>query len=312
MPEFVGYLDGLHNEAECSEKDAGICVVCALKALLDAYTDTKVSKIPQNRNVRLENVIKMRLATSDNHPLAEYISKNGQGDPYVYLQYLLDQLKACEQPVDDPKSADMFNIEAKTEWTCKECGNVTTADDERAASGGGVGVSLNIQEPTTGSPMLVYMRHNEFRTKLQVRCESEECIKKHGKYYEGVQRTRTKYITKTPEILVVQLDRGAMLDLEATKIAESVDFEEYLNLGEFTEAGLPIMYQLQGVVAHGGTTLNGGHYIAAVREPSNKRFCSINDQVKIGHEWHGTVTELQWPKSFGSEYYPFVLFYTKL
>ena len=307
MPEFVGYLDGLHNEADCPE---GLCVVCALKAVLGAYTDTEVSNIPQDINVGLEEAIKLTLA--DDHPLAEYISADRQGDPYVYLQYLLDQLEACEQPAEDPKSTDMFNIEAKTEWTCTECGNVTTTEGEQAASAGGVGVSLNIQQPKIGSSMLAYMRHNEFETELKIRCESKRCIKKHGKDHVGDERTRTKYITKAPEILVVQLDRGAMVGGKATKIKERVDFEEYVNLGEFTEAGFPIMYQLQGVVAHRGKTLNGGHYIAGVRDPSGKEFCSIDDNVKIGRECDGTVAELEGPTSWGSGYDPFVLFYTKL
>ena len=313
IPEFVGYLDGFHNESKCPQKDAGLCVVCALKAVLQAYTDTKVSKIPQYKNLGLEEVIKRRLASSDNHELSEFIKRDGQGDPYVYLHYLLTQLEACEQPTDGPKSAEMFKIATRTQWTCNECGNVKSAEVESSASGLGVGLSLNIQMPKRGMTMLSYMRRNEFETKLQVRCESEPCIKKHGKGSPGFKRTRTKHITKAPEILIIQFERATMDEAgEQIKLKDEVEFEEYVNLGEFTESEVPIMYQLQGVVAHMGDSLRGGHWIAAFREPNGKRFCSINDQVDIGHAWNGSVHELQWPKNMKGDFNPGVLFYTKL
>lgn len=317
MPEFVSYLDGLHNAKKCSEGKAGRCVACALKALLASYTDENVSKIPNSKTHALEQA--MKLSIDESLAFAEFISNDRQGDPYEFLEYLLGELRQCESNADNVTADDLFKMATKMEWTCDECGNTLTTDDgTRADSGGAVGLTLDIQNPDKELPMLSYMRKNVYSEKLTIRCESEQCIEKYGEKFEGFRRTRVKLITKAPEIVVIRLNRFAWgVDEETNaegpiKIDDQVDFEEYINLGDFTESGVPIIYQLQGVVAHGGKRLVPGHYIAAVREPNGKTFCSINDQINIGTERNGEVHELQFPKNMHSSFDPFILFYSKI
>ena len=166
--------------------------------------------------------------------------------------------------------------------------------------------------------MLEYLRCNEYSEECDIRCESAECIANFGKNAEGRIRIRQKFIVQAPEVLVIRLVRyTSMWDYEEqeqvhTKIAEGATFEEYLDLTEFTRSEEPTMYQLQGVVAHNGETINSGHYIAAVRKADGKNFCSINDDVKIGKENRGCVEELEFPTSRGEDFTPYVLFYSKI
>jgi uncharacterized UBP type Zn finger protein len=97
-------------------------------------------------------------------------------------------------------------------------------------------------------------------------------------------------------------------DLDEAKIHNSVPFEEYLNLGQFTASETPILYQLQGVIGHSGDRISSGHYIAAVRKPDGSSFCSINDDNAISQDKGGDVHELYNIRSRNTDFIPYVLF----
>lgn len=165
--------------------------------------------------------------------------------------------------------------------------------------------------------MLRYLRENEYQEELQLRCESADCVAKFGEKAEGSSRLRIKLITSAPEILVIRLvrfrqvwdKRGQLRDI---KIPEKVSFEEYLNLGDFTESQEPLFYKLMGVVCHQGRNITSGHYIAAVREDDGNKFSSINDDRRIAKERGGTVEELELPQSYNKSFDPYVLVYSKV
>jgi ubiquitin C-terminal hydrolase len=94
-------------------------------------------------------------------------------------------------------------------------------------------------------------------------------------------------------------------------LSDDIDFDEFLNLGEFSRSGKPIIYKLQSVVAHKGT-LDRGHYIAAVRSFDGTSFCSINDDQPTGRGKGGSVVELQEPRSMSRSFDPYLLFYSKV
>ncbi|KAK5122775.1 hypothetical protein LTR85_003690 [Meristemomyces frigidus] len=209
----------------------------------------------------------------------------------------------------------MFDIALERRWTCRDCGHVTTRDESPGEAGHGVGLQVNLQQPKRGLSLIEYLRSNVFQETLTIRCTDDEC--KQDKGHEGKPREQRRAITKTPEILVVRLVRfatgGKLADgnLKTVKIGNRCAFEEYLKLGEFTADGEPLLYRLDGVVAHGGTS-ESGRYIAAVREPDGKSFCSINDDRAIERKRRGTVQELERPQSGGVEFDPYVLVYSKV
>ncbi|KAK5172521.1 uncharacterized protein LTR77_002641 [Saxophila tyrrhenica] len=84
-----------------------------------------------------------------------------------------------------------------------------------------------------------------------------------------------------------------------------------MDLGEFTREKEPLLYKLQGVVAHDGT-LKAGHYIAAVRQLEGIAFRTINDdEVRKISTGMGNVTELKKPGTLRQDFDPCILFYSK-
>ena len=100
-----------------------------------------------------------------------------------------------------------------------------------------------------------------------------------------------------------------------TKNRIEVKYEEYLNLNEFAASDEPLIYQLDSVVAHSGTGVEGGHYVAGVREYHGKTFCCIDDDLSISQQKGGTIEELQSPSVLHkrpSKFDPYILFYSKI
>lgn len=119
-----------------------------------------------------------------------------------------------------------------------------------------------------------------------------------------------------PEILVVRLlrftfeeykDKKGRVYYREVKLREDCEFEEYLNLSDFTDSETPLFYRLDGVVSHSGDNTSRGHYVAAVREQNGRTFCRINDSTvsKSG----GNLSVLERPlRGFD----PYVLVYSKV
>ena len=77
-----------------------------------------------------------------------------------------------------------------------------------------------------------------------------------------------------------------------SKIRRVVRFEEYFNLGEFTESGEPVFYSLIGVVAQRGLSIQAGHSVAEARQTDGRNFCVVSDDHAPMQEWLGMVGEL--------------------
>ncbi|KAK6399081.1 hypothetical protein LTR65_000639 [Meristemomyces frigidus] len=248
--------------------------------------------------------------------LADDFVKKSMSDAFDYLKYLLEELKKeeakYEDSVDALTSQELFDIALERRWTCSDCGNVTVSDIPAAEAGHGVGLSVPLQEPRNGLSLIEYLR-SVFEETLTIRCTDGAC--KQGKDHAGKPRQQIKRITKSPEVLVVRLARFAFGTADGepamVKVRNRCAFEEYLNLGEFTESGESLMYRLDGVVAHSGS-VTSGHYIAAVRERDGKSFCSINDDRSIARNRRGTVEELEQPQSMGTNFDPYVLVYSRV
>ena len=248
----------------------------------------------------------------------QYLRDNDQYDPLAFLQYILDELQKAELPNNRYKLADLCNVEHRSALTCSDCGVVHNKPEVAGEGGHGVGLSVQIQEPRRGLPMLADLQRNDYEARREIRCESPECIEKYGAKCDGKTRTLRKLITKAPEILFMSLVRFDSRPnprtgiVKNTKIKDGVIFEEYLNLREFTESEEPLFYKLQGVVAHSGKTIDGGHFIAAVRNRDGKTFCSLNDDKDPEIRRFGTIDELESPRSVEQNFDPYLLVYSKM
>ena len=320
LPEFFEYLHGLHQECDKTRNE---CVVCALQDLIQTYWCSYwcTTGLPFSCRLLKQAVNSLTSAIdwtiSPEHDLHHIFKNKLQGDSFDFLKYLFDDLRKTEEQTDDLRYDNLFAIHHKSQWTCSDCNATTSRSIGAEDFGHGIGISVNIQQPERRLPMVEYLRRNEYEEQLQIRCESAECIEKFGEDQDGKLRTRRTYITQAPEVLFIRLGRFAQKGItasgqvELSKITDDVKFEEYLNLGEFTESGEPLFYQLQGVVAHRGQ-LQSGHYLAAVRTQDGKTCCSISDDTFIGKGINGTIQELEWPGTKDDTFDPYVLVYSKV
>lgn len=294
-------------------KSVGTCVTCALQALVDSYwNDESLPKPPRGPRQAvqaLNRVLKSTVVEVD--PMYDDIRNGRQSDAYDFLTHLVGKLEEVEDPADRFSMADLTTVEHVTQWTCDDCGKVHRRPQVPGEDGHGIGLSVSIGEPKPGLSMLKYLREKVYRDMRDRACDSTACKKIAKKECDrSFLRERIMAISKAPEILIIRLARfGGVEDKESGrfeewKLTNDVAFEEYLNLGEFTESKDPLFYQLMGVVAHGGDQLTKGHYIAAVRKQCGKDFCSVNDDQDIGTEVNGTVEELEAPVSLSADFDP--------
>jgi hypothetical protein len=168
----------------------------------------------------------------------------------------LEEVTAKANFGDEIVLHEIFDLGIKAEMICEDCSDVDVSKGARAANLG-TRILLDIQDPRRKLSMMEYMRQSEFMKTVELKCESPECllVKRPLK-----QRTVQRYTTKSPEILVMRFKRDAWKPTgEQIKITGKVQFEEYINPGEFTESGAPQFYQFQGVISHDGINLHFGH-----------------------------------------------------
>jgi len=112
---------------------------------------------------------------------------------------------------------------------------------------------------------------NYFLPDYQTRCMSE------------TDRTRLFSLESSPEVLVIQLGRFAFdpLTLRDRKLRMKVEYEAWIDLSKFQRpkyrGANSLRYRLASVVAHSGTTLRAGHWIAFCTGPTG--IVRINDRA---------------------------------
>ena len=172
-----------------------------------------------------------------------------------------------------------------------------------------------------------YIRAHLALPAVSLRCDSDHCVELRAEQAEQAlvdeqlglakpqedskTRERTLSVQQIPEFLVVQLMRFGYDEKGALKIRTRVSYPDILDLTEFNVDNTePLLYQLQGVVAHKGPTLTNGHYIAAVRRQDDRGFATINDH-RVDNGIGATVSRLLQPRS-GSYFDPYILVYVKM
>ncbi|KAF2478881.1 hypothetical protein BDY17DRAFT_305984 [Neohortaea acidophila] len=308
-----------------------------------------LGKVRPNKEQALE---KSRLAGLPDALFHVDMWNRRQCDPFEFFQHLLRELDNSEL---DPVASTFntaLNITGNRVWTCDDCKTVTSTAIQSSEMGHGIGIAVNLRQPKPNLDLTAYLRGNAFvdPDELTIRCESAYCSEHFPKYdpkemhlpekerkvNEGKPRKRTKVVTHFPEVLVIRLQRYELEKntrkgtQEEVKVSNHVDFDEYINLGEFAPAPAgddddkdeeqePVMYKLQGVVAHYGDTLKAGHYVAAVRHADGRNFSIVNDDKSVRQNNGGTAQEARWPsttdgvgKNSTELFDPYLLFYSKL
>ena len=182
----------------------------------------------------------------------------------------------------------LFKIKTTSTLKCPSCGHEssTLASDS----------SLICTIPTAGN-LADIVRDNVFapETLDNVECGEPGC---------GFRSTRQRrrIINVPPDILIIQLVRFQYLP-EKKKLKTLISIPVHLDLSDFCEGTGQFVYQLFGVIKHGGS-LNHGHYIAYTEGPGEE-WELINDLCV-------TSTEVDQASNPDNDFQPYVMFYKKV
>jgi ubiquitin C-terminal hydrolase len=216
-------------------------------------------------------------------------------------------------PLTPRSIEDVLGFEHTNEWQCSDCNETYSTVRPEAEP---YGMIVDIQQPQKGlSNMLSYLRANFYRVQRHIHCDSKTCREEQKKKRidrvkkDGPLRTIRTFITGAPPVLVLKINRTTMTKTGAEKLEDFVNYEEYLNLGEFTKSKDPLFYKLNGVVSHEGL-LNFGDYIAAVRKTDGLNFCTIDDS-SIAQEVAGEANVMELTVG-RDDFDSFLLFYSRV
>lgn len=192
----------------------------------------------------------------------------------------------------------LFHLRTKTSWTCEDCNTI------HVTRGKEVGLSLPMPENPAAHTLEYYLdSHFEGDTAQDLECDSTACNNRRR------DRKRSTTIVGGPEILVIQLARMRMIKgkngMRMVKVKDHVEYSDRLDLSEYSDGCLK--YQLNGIVAHDGNTLTGGHYVAMVRSQGGNGFVICNDRMIDDMKTKEQVLSL----AEGTDFQSYLLVYQK-
>lgn len=230
----------------------------------------------------------------------------------------------------------VFQVDTAIQWSCKFSGK-----DSDPSSVASFGIDVTIDVPRTGLSLMEYLRANYFSDTIYCRCGCQQCddnrtmgLTTTGKpERRDPKQTQRKTIVRGPEILVIRFmryshktDRNGQYVYQKrfspetgeeeefvveVKYAHQIDYDEFLDLSEFSQDGKELKYRLDGVVSHQGKSTSHGHYICHVREDGKVKEFDDEDT----YELPGEVSEaLKRPEAFegNQAFTPYVLVYSKI
>ena len=330
VPAVYHLLGNIHRDCDKSLRQ---CVTCALQDLCQRYWSLKSVKgarktldYPDLDTAILRDIPRTPIkADGTLHDLVGW--HNGvQDDSMLYYNVLEKHItKACD---DDDLALlnQVLKMKRKAVWTCSACGE-THRSSEQSSS---FVVPLDTPKDVTDKTLVDMIHYNLFTEQVRLRCETETCRRSRAQASipddaDMPFETRKYHITKAPECLIVMQKRfiqkedasgNAMFHNEngkkvptSKKLTENTFYEEYLNLGRYTEDDNELFYRLDAVVGHAGESVNGGHYITGVREANGVDFAMINDsKVALGTSPQ-LLERVFWEHT---EFEPYIMFYSKV
>lgn len=198
---------------------------------------------------------------------------------------------------------------------CPHCGGQEVTHEAN------MGLRLSVRKCRKGEAMTLLDYLDEFHCEtVPFTCETEACNQRRDIDLQlGVDSTgevdaaRTFAITDAPAALAINLTR-VQSDAKrgrAFKVTDDVEYNELLDLTDFTADGEPLKYRLYGVVSHMGEDVMSGYWIASVRHRNGTAYRTISDgDVEFDPEVG--FGELKWPTFNREEYDATVLLYLKV
>lgn len=308
MPAFHQYLHDIHQDCAKSYER---CVVCALRELFRTYWSADLKK---TRDSALSLFKACRHNLPDKALLGEEfrdeVKRGRQADPYDYLIYLLYHIGQAE-PARGLSFEKMFGMATVRSWTCEGCGYEHRKLNDVEASAEALCLTVHLGEPERRGLHLTEYLKDKWRDSQFVFCDKPSCDppKEFKEKNNGPKRDITIQIVRAPDVLFIMLLRFAWdHKYRQVKIKDHVPYPEYLDLSEFLADPGDLVYRLDGVTAHSGATVSGGHYIAAVRGHDGRTFAILDDERVRSNR---TFDDMQKPRSRTGAFSPYILMYTR-
>ena len=260
-----------NHKSKCSKKN-GFCGVCFWENHTKASFQGKQgaqSPTPLFNNLR---------------SISSHLRPGRQHDAHEFLVNFLDNLeKGYENsnpktnqsqklqldnslPNTDSKSQNpiktIFNGETVSQVKCLRCGYCSNTFETYT------GLTLDLLKNTT----LINCLNSFFKVDKLAGDNQYQCSRCKKK----VDAEKRYYLKKTPDNLIIHLKR---FDNFRNKVSKPIEYEQSLSLKKYQQpnaVGVKMNYELYGVVIHIGGTLNGGHYIAYIKNPEDK-WCIMDD-----------------------------------
>ncbi|KXS99174.1 hypothetical protein AC578_3034 [Pseudocercospora eumusae] len=302
-PAVYSLLGQIHHD--CA-KSLGSCLVCALQKLFqDYWNPVYPSRSSTLMRIEFRKTLLANIPKTGHDLSSWHLSR--QDDPMLLLRFLLQHL----EEVAKSKTSEVFEGRIRRSWKCKHCFTLHEAEQME------MGLVLNIQQPKRNLlDMERYLRET-YVERLELTCDSAACQKRRHMKLD-LKHTQTHRFLRTPEVLVVQLNRFTVPEtkdgkhklvsgvLKAVKIKDDVQIPEYLDLGPYMFGNQVALYRLDGIVFHAGNQTTSGHYIAGVRDVSGDGFFSVDDSCVEATNFQ--ALETGYPDDHGD---PYVLIYSK-
>lgn len=309
-PPIYHLLGNLHRD--CPQTDSQ-CMVCGLQSFVQNYWNPPSGTRPSTSASTARIHAAARATIDPNNQLLGDYHNQQQNDPYSYLDFLRLQLLTVSTATNRASVERVFYFGQDHLFDCVDCGHTTCINSLTDCFGLG---PIDLRTPTLGLDVEQLIRQNYMTDpdKLPYTCNSPACLRRQSRSsYSKPPQQRYIRLTSCPDVLVIRLSRAA-LDMAGNefKILTDHDFPEILDLSEYlADQSSRVRYRFSGVVAHQGSQIHGGHYIAGVRGVvEGSGFRLINDKLTIVST--DDFADLQKPAWAGHRFQPYVLYYTKL
>lgn len=301
-PAFCRFL--LRPHTGCYAQSVRDCVFCALRLLANTYWNDKQNFNTAGALALLDAAIWQRWSQDNDETIKTLRDRKRQNDPHEFLVKLMELLQGTE--AERKRVKRLLDVKYEVRSLCPDCDTTRTREDTE------MGLGLALVNPVNGKSLTEYLRQHFRVGNLEgFQCQSAHCRALNRA--KPPNQPQERDIIEAPQVLVIQLVRMRVSfvggHLQSYKIGHRVDYDDRLELTDFSVGGKRSSYQLNGVVAHSGTSLKAGHYVAAVRRRGRDGFSVISDS-EVGQS--GGFAEMADPMFDGRRFDAYLLVYSRL
>ncbi|KAI5787107.1 hypothetical protein EDC01DRAFT_660636 [Geopyxis carbonaria] len=237
------------------------CAACSVAEFFDGhFHDSKSSGT--NHNLKDVHILRKELGSP--------FTSSSQQDASEYLRALLTLVEKYvtkgfggnQKKKKKDEVHRSFGGSYKTTVTCPKCKNESSGEIE-------ICPDLHLNHAGARGPMKLSDMIMKHFGKEEVEYTCEKCKFKNNHF------SKQQVVVTGPEFLTIHLARhqNAIFSrgrIQAKKSMQKLDFPRVLSLGSHN-------YRLKSFVAHAGGSMNCGHYVAYVRQPSGV-WAECNDE----------------------------------